>query len=190
MGDARTRASCSAARRCYWCMAIASSELGQLRSTNDVLRGCCNAEDARHMPTTALSMGNKLRGQKGWNSLNQLISPCDEERRHFEANRFCGLEIDHQLELRRLLHREVGGLGALQDLVHKHGAAPEEIEKARPVRHETPGLNTLPDAVCCREAAPGCEVCEPCCVGVEHRIWQYEEGSHALFGHRRECAVE
>src|SRR5262245_54525563 len=122
------------------------------------------------VPTTALSMGNKVRGQKGWNSLNQLISPCDEERRHFEANRFCGLEIDHQLELRRLLHREVGGLGALQDLVHKHGAAPEEIEKAWPVRHETAGFHTLPDAVYCRQAAPCREVCDPCSVGVEHRI--------------------
>jgi hypothetical protein len=56
-------------------------------------------------------MRNKLREPKAWNSLNQLISLCDEERRHFEAKRFGGLEIDHQLELRRLLHGEVGGLG-------------------------------------------------------------------------------
>ena len=55
------------------------------------------------VPTTALSMRNKLREQKAWNSLNQLISLCDEERRHFETKRFGGLEIDHQLELRRLL---------------------------------------------------------------------------------------
>ena len=55
------------------------------------------------LPTTALSMRNKLREQKAWNSLNQLISLCDEERRHFETKRFGGLEIDHQLELRRLL---------------------------------------------------------------------------------------
>jgi hypothetical protein len=58
----------------------------------------------RDVPTTALSMRNKLREQKAWNSLNQLISLCDEERRHFETKR-CGLEIDHQLELRRLLDR-------------------------------------------------------------------------------------
>ena len=48
-------------------------------------------------------MRNKLREHKEWNSLNQLISLCDEERRHFETKRFGGLEIDHQLELRRLL---------------------------------------------------------------------------------------
>ena len=52
------------------------------------------------VPTTGIR--NKLREQKAWNSLNQLISLCDEERRHFETKRFGGLEIDHELELRRL----------------------------------------------------------------------------------------
>src|SRR5215470_11603853 len=115
-------------------------------------------------------MRNKLREQKAWNSLNQLISLCDEERRHFETKRFGGLEVDHQFELRRLLDGEVARLGALQDLVHKRGAAPEEIAQARPVRHEAPGIHTLPGAVYCRQAAPCCEVCEPCSVEEEHRI--------------------
>ena len=73
------------------------------------------------LPATDLSMRNKLREQKAWNSLNQLISLCDEERRHFETKRLGGLEIDHQLELRRLLDGQVGGLGALEDLVHVGG---------------------------------------------------------------------
>jgi hypothetical protein len=30
-------------------------------------------------------MRNKVREQKAWNSLNQLISLCDEKRRHFET---------------------------------------------------------------------------------------------------------
>src|SRR5262245_44609026 len=45
-------------------------------------------------------------------------------------------------------------------------------------------------AVCCRQAALCCEVRKPCSVEDEHRIGHYEECSHALFGHRRECAVE
>src|SRR5262245_19719656 len=39
------------------------------------------------------------------------------------------------LELRRLLHGEVGGLGPLQDLVHQGGSPPVEEDGARPVRH-------------------------------------------------------
>src|SRR5215208_6583224 len=53
-----------------------------------------------------------------------------------------------------------------------------------------PALHTLPDAVCCRQAAPCCEVCEPCSVFVEYHVGYDEECSHALFGHHRECAVE
>ena len=52
----------------------------------------------------AVSMRNKLREQRAWNSLNQFISLCDEERRHFETKRLGGLQIDQQLELRRLLY--------------------------------------------------------------------------------------
>ena len=36
--------------------------------------------------------------------------------RHGETERPGGLEIDHQLEFGRLLHRQVGGLGRLEDL--------------------------------------------------------------------------
>src|SRR5215510_7472572 len=67
---------------------------------------------------------------------------------------------------------------------------PVEITEARPVRHEAPGLHVLPIAVCRRQAALCCEVCKPCSVEAEYPICQYEECSHALFGHRRECAVE
>jgi hypothetical protein len=35
--------------------------------------------------------------------------------RNGEAERLRGLEVDHQLELGRLLNRQIGRLGALQD---------------------------------------------------------------------------
>jgi hypothetical protein len=34
---------------------------------------------------------------------NHLIRPQQQRRRDGEVKRFCGLEVDHQLELRRLL---------------------------------------------------------------------------------------
>src|SRR5215510_9885731 len=122
--------------------------------------------------------------------LDQLVRARVQRRRDRQPKCLGDLDVNDQLELSRLLDGQVGGLGPLQDLVHVRGAAPVEIEKARPVRHETPGLHTLPDAVCCRQAAPGCEVCEPCSVGVEYRVGNYEECSHTLCGHCRECAVE
>src|SRR5262249_26495811 len=41
-----------------------------------------------------------------------------------------------------------------------------------------------------RRSAAGGEVREPCPGAVEYHVGHYEEGPHALFGHRRECAVE
>src|SRR6266704_75249 len=61
------------------------------------------------------------------------------------------------------------GFAPFRILSTKRGAAPEEIAQARPVRHEAPGIHALPSAVYCRQAAPCCEVCEPCSVEEEHR---------------------
>ena len=43
-----------------------------------------------------------------------------------------------QLELRRLLDRQVCGPGAFEDLVHVGGRAAEEIGQIHSVRHEPP----------------------------------------------------
>jgi hypothetical protein len=60
-----------------------------------------------------------------------------------EPKRLGGLEVDGQLEFDRLLHREVGGLGALQNLVHVSGGAPEQVGLARAVGHQSPGAHGL-----------------------------------------------
>src|SRR5262249_9207572 len=41
---------------------------------------------------------------------NDLVGTSEQRRRHFEAERFCGLEIDYKLEFGRLQHRQVGRL--------------------------------------------------------------------------------
>ena len=41
-------------------------------------------------------------------SFDYLIGPGEEHRRHVDAERLGGLEIDHQLELGRLLNRQFG----------------------------------------------------------------------------------
>src|SRR5262245_55453742 len=89
-------------------------------------------------------MRNKLREQKAWNSLDQLISLCDEQRRHFETERLGGLEVDDQLELRGLLDGQVGGLGALEDLVHVGGSELKHISTVRSIGHKAPPASTNP----------------------------------------------
>src|SRR5262249_22268517 len=47
---------------------------------------------------------------------NHLIRSRQYIRRNCQADLLGGLEIDHELELHRLLHGEIGGLGSFQDL--------------------------------------------------------------------------
>jgi len=58
--------------------------------------------------------------------LDYLVGALLEESRHVETQRLSGLEVDHELEPGRLLHRQIGWLGALQYLVNKRGSSSEQ----------------------------------------------------------------
>src|ERR1700737_1140366 len=55
--------------------------------------------------------------------IDHLIRPQQERLGNRQAEGLGGLEVDDQLELRRLLDREVGGLGAVENFVDIVGGA-------------------------------------------------------------------
>jgi hypothetical protein len=69
--------------------------------------------------------------------LDHLIRLDEEHRRDSETVGLRSLEVEDQLESRRLFHGESGGLGALERLVHVLGGAMPETSGLYTIRHES-----------------------------------------------------
>src|SRR5262249_57858781 len=87
-----------------------------------VLNGDLTQPVKRVVRRTLLPTG-RLMGQ--YTLLDHLVGALYEGLRNREAEGLGGLQVDHQLEPAGLLHGEVTGPGAFQDLVHVDGRATE-----------------------------------------------------------------
>src|SRR5260370_40273548 len=68
---------------------------------------------------------------------DHFVSQQLHRYRYIDAERLGGLHVDDQLEPGGLLDGEVGGLGALEDLVHVHRAAPKQVVDVGAIGDET-----------------------------------------------------
>src|SRR5215813_7815350 len=66
-------------------------------------------------------------------SLDHLIRSRQQRRRDGEAEGFGGLEVNHQLELARLLYWQIARFGTLQDTVDVAGGSAEHLGKTWPI---------------------------------------------------------
>src|SRR5207249_5010758 len=87
--------------------------------------------------------------------LDHLIGQEQQGWGHRDPERLGGLEVEDQREPRRLLHRQVGGLGALEDLIHIGGGTPERVWHARAIEHEAAVVHVLAQLRQHRESALG-----------------------------------
>src|SRR5882724_10726697 len=77
-------------------------------------------------------------------SLEHLIRSVKHRLRDRETDLLRRLQVNYELKLRRLLHRQVGGLGSFQDLVHVKSCAAKQIRRAWPIGHKSSGFDELP----------------------------------------------
>src|SRR5882724_7232525 len=72
------------------------------------------------------------------------IRPLQQGLRDRQPDGLGGLEVDHELELRRLLHGEIGGLRSPEDLVHKMGCAAIIVREIHAVANRAARLREYP----------------------------------------------
>jgi hypothetical protein len=76
-------------------------------------------------------------------SLDHLVGESEQLRWHGDAESFSGFKVDHQFELGRLFHRDVGWLRPAQNLVSKIGGTPVQVQEARPVGQQPSRFDEL-----------------------------------------------
>ena len=69
--------------------------------------------------------------------LDHLVGVGKQHRRHLKAERPGGLEIDHQLIFRRLLDRQVRGIGATKNAIDIGGRTPPLIDLVNSIGNES-----------------------------------------------------
>src|SRR5215470_10426837 len=67
-------------------------------------------------------------------SLDDGVGAYQDRLRNCHAQRSSGLHVDHQLEPGRLLDGKIGGLGAVQELVHVHRRMTKHVGEAGAMR--------------------------------------------------------
>src|SRR5207245_2196042 len=114
---------------------------------------------------------------------DHLVRSQQQRRRDRQAERLRRLEVDDQLELRRLLDGKVGGLGASKDLVYVTGDTAIEFSKHRSVSHQPSSSRDLAPFVHRCDASSRGHFNDPLVLSIEAREGGNEEGIDLFLGH-------
>src|SRR5215813_4222744 len=136
--------------------------------------------------TTRLQLTKLMNARRSISlrSLDDLVGSHEDGLRNRQAQRLGGLEVDHQLELRRLLNRKIFGLRALQDLVHEDRCSAPDVVDVSTIRDQAAGVDILSEPIHQRKSVLGRQFREPLSVRKEDARRRYEE-SASTFSHGR-----
>src|SRR5262249_45509660 len=103
----------------------------------EMLKALREVGDLKHLRANSAT---RMPGEPcGRSSVEDLARPGEHRRRDDDADGPRRLGIDHELELRRLLEREVGGPRALENPVCELGRTAPQLDLVRPVTQQGGG---------------------------------------------------
>src|SRR6516165_11228230 len=76
-------------------------------------------------------------------SLDHLVGAREQRRRNFKAERLRSGQVNDEIELGRLLNRDVVRLRSAQNLVYKFGGASVEVLEVSSIGHQPSRLDIL-----------------------------------------------
>src|SRR5262245_55179263 len=88
--------------------------------------------------------GLKMRRITRAASFDHLVGADEQRWWDFEAERPCSLEVDHELELGPLLHRQVSWFCSFEDFVDEAGRAVPHVFDASQIGEQATCLSHLP----------------------------------------------
>src|SRR5258707_111956 len=121
---------------------------------------------------------------------DDLIRALQERRRDRQAERLGGLEVDHEVELRRLLDRQIARPGAPKDLVNVPGEATQHVGIINRVGHQSANVDERGLRIHGRQTILRDELHELPTVAPEQNILDQQEGTYPGCCRRKQSTLE
>ena len=88
---------------------------------------------------------------------DHLVGAREQRGRDLQAERLCGLEVDHKFILGRCLNRQIRGFLALKDAIDVACRASESVDRIRSVGHQAAVSYEVARQVDGWQFVPGCK---------------------------------